>query len=109
MGDDKAHLGIQKLLQAEHEAMEVVAKAKQEKVTRLKQAKAEAEEEIAKYKADRDAQFNIFSKERMGDSGAHAAGLTTATEKELSDIAGQVALNKQSVIDLLMKSVTTVA
>ena len=34
---------------------------------RLKQAKAEAEAEIAAYKAQREAQFQVFSKERMGD------------------------------------------
>lgn len=46
----KAHAGIQKLLQAEQDAAEIVAKAKQDKVARLKQAKAEADEEIAAYK-----------------------------------------------------------
>jgi len=46
----KAHAGIQKLLQAEQDAAEIVAKAKQDKVVRLKQAKAEADEEIAAYK-----------------------------------------------------------
>ena len=65
------------------------ASGRAEKVARLKQAKAEAESEIAAYKADREAQFAIFSKERMGDSGAHSAGLNTATEKELVDIANQ--------------------
>ena len=34
-----------------------------EKVMRLKQAKAEAEAEIAAYKAQREAQFQVFSKE----------------------------------------------
>ena len=34
-----------------------------EKIARLKQAKAEAEAEIAFYKQQREAQFQIFSKE----------------------------------------------
>ena len=45
--------GIQKLLQAEQEASEVIALAKQQKFARLKQAKSEAEAEIAAYKASR--------------------------------------------------------
>ena len=68
----------------------------------------------------------------MGDSKGNASSLNTATEKELVDIANQVrvhklshrshwcrtltlgcvdaqvALNKGTVIDMLLKSVTTV-
>mmetsp|Transcript_28086 Transcript_28086/g.82185 ORF Transcript_28086/g.82185 Transcript_28086/m.82185 type:complete len:110 (-) Transcript_28086:210-539(-) len=108
MADDKAHQGIQKLLTAEHEAMEVVAAAKADKVNRLKQAKQEAEGEIAAYKADREAQFKIFATERGSGATGHASSLNTATEKELVDIANQVALNKNTVIDMLLKSVTSV-
>mmetsp|Transcript_960 Transcript_960/g.2013 ORF Transcript_960/g.2013 Transcript_960/m.2013 type:complete len:111 (-) Transcript_960:411-743(-) len=108
MADDKAHQGIQKLLQAEHSAMEVVAAAKAEKHARLKQAKEEAESEIAAYKAEREAQFNVFSKDRMGDSGAYSAGINAATEKELAEIAKKVSQNQNAVIDVLLKSVSNV-
>ena len=80
-----------------------------EKVLRLKQAKAEAEAEIAAYKAQREAQFQIFSKERMGDSAGHSTSLAKTTEAELATIGSDVAKNKGAVIDMLLKSVTTVA
>ena len=67
-GDDLAlgraqNMGIQKLLQAEQEASEVIAAAKAQKFNRLKQAKIEAEAEIAAYKQQREAQFQVFAKE----------------------------------------------
>jgi V-type H+-transporting ATPase subunit G len=109
MADEKAHAGIQKLLTAEHDATEVVKAAKDEKVARLKQAKAEAEAEIAAYKAQRESQFQVFSKERMGDTGAHSKELAKQSEAELQSIVTQVSGNKKAVIDMLLKSVTTVS
>ena len=105
----QAHQGIQKLLTAEHEATEIVKAAKDEKVMRLKQAKAEAEAEIAAYKAQREAQFQVFSKERMGDSAGHSSELAKSTEAELAKISQDVAKNKDAVIEMLLKSVRTVA
>ena len=80
-----------------------------EKVARLKLAKAEAERDIEAYKATREAQFQVFSKERMGDTGSYSKGLAKATEEELAAIAKAVIDNKASVIDLLLKSVKTVS
>lgn len=80
-----------------------------EKVARLKLAKAEAERDIEAYKATREAQFQVFSKERMGDTGSYSKGLAKATEEELAAIAKAVTDNKASVIDLLLKSVKTVS
>jgi len=109
MGDDKAHAGIAKLLAAEHQATEIVKQAKDEKVMRLKQAKSEAEAEIADYKMKREAQFSTFSKERMGTSAGHTADLAKSTESELATIQMDVSKNKAKVIEMLLKSVTTVA
>ena len=80
-----------------------------DKVARLKQAKAEAEAEVEAYKTTREAQFQIFSKERLGNSGAHAKDLAKASEAELAGISAAVNANKGAVIDLLLKSVKTVA
>merc|ERR1712151_752230 len=109
MVEEKAAAGIQKLLQAEHEAAEVVAAAKMDKVAKLKMAKEEAEAEISAYKQQREAQFQIFSKERTGDSGSHKTSTDAATKAELAEIAKQVAANKGTMGDILLKSVTTVA
>lgn len=105
----QANAGITKLLAAEHEATEVVKAAKEEKVARLKQAKAEAEAEIAQYKASRESQFQIFSKERMGDSAGAASVLAKSTESELAMISSDVASKKASVIELLLAGVTNVS
>jgi V-type H+-transporting ATPase subunit G len=80
-----------------------------EKVARLKQAKSEAEAEIAEYKQKREAQFQIFSKERMGDSAGHSSTLAKSTEQELAGIQSDVQKNKRTVIGMLLQSVTTVA
>uniref|UniRef100_A0A7S0Q7T4 V-type proton ATPase subunit G n=1 Tax=Coccolithus braarudii TaxID=221442 RepID=A0A7S0Q7T4_9EUKA len=108
MVEEKAALGIQKLLQAEHEAADVVAVAKTEKVDTMKKAKKEAEQEIARYKATREDQFVIFSKERSGDSGSHKTATDALTVKELATINKQVAANKDTMVQMLLQSVTTV-
>jgi len=109
MVEEKAAAGIQKLLQAEHEAAEVVAAAKLEKVAKLKMAKEEAEAEIAAYKAQREQQFQIFAKERSGNSGEHKTATDNATAAELLAIDKQVAKNKDKMVEMLLQSVTTVA
>merc|ERR1712228_213083 len=86
MVEEKAAIGIQKLLQAEQKAAEVVAEARADKVRKLKLAKDEAETEIAEYKKTREAQFVIFSKERLGDSGAHKLSVDKETSRNLSAI-----------------------
>ena len=101
--------GIQKLLQAESEAAEAIRIAREAKVVRLKQAKAEAEVEIAAYKAQREEQFQALAKLRTGDSGVHQKAVAVETERELATVSAQVAANKASMIDSLLKSVTTVA
>ena len=101
-------MGIQKLLQAEQEASEVIAAAKAAKFSRLKQAKLEAEAEIAAYKQQREAQFQVFAKERMGDSTVHQRAVATSSESELAQVASQVKANKAAMIESLLKSVTTV-
>jgi len=106
--DGEKNMGIQKLLQAEQEASEVIAAAKAQKFNRLKQAKIEAEAEIASYKQQREAQFQVFAKERMGDSGAHQKTVATATESELAMVGNKVGANKKLMIDSLLQSVTTV-
>merc|ERR1712226_1832763 len=95
--DTKAAQGIHKLLQAEQEAAEVVAAAKLEKVAKLKRAKEEADAEIAHYKSQREQQFQIFSKERSGDSSGHKNATDASTKAELDAIAKQVAANKDTM------------
>ena len=71
-------------------------------------AKDEAEAEIAAYKQQRESQFHIFSKERMGDSGAHKTNIDKETIRELNTIATQVKANGDTMVKMLLQSVTTV-
>ena len=50
-----------------------------------------------------------FAAQRMGDSSVHESALSKTTEAELMQISNDVAKNKATVIDMLLKSVTTVA
>ncbi|KAJ1628464.1 H+-ATPase G subunit-domain-containing protein [Pavlovales sp. CCMP2436] len=61
--DNSAHMGIQRLLEAESQASEVVAQAKKDKVLRLKLAKEEAENEIMAYRQLREEQFQKYASE----------------------------------------------
>eukprot|EP00310_Coccolithus_braarudii_P016111 CAMPEP_0183331152 /NCGR_PEP_ID=MMETSP0164_2-20130417/546_1 /TAXON_ID=221442 /ORGANISM="Coccolithus pelagicus ssp braarudi, Strain PLY182g" /LENGTH=109 /DNA_ID=CAMNT_0025499547 /DNA_START=162 /DNA_END=491 /DNA_ORIENTATION=+ len=108
MIEEKAALGIQKLLSAEQKAAEVVSAARTEKVAKLKEAKVKAEEEITAYKVQREAQFAIFSKERLGDSGSHKSSVDRDTIQELNKIDRQTAANKDTMVHMLLQSVTTV-
>ena len=47
--------------------------------------------------------------QRMGDSAGHTAKLTKDTEAELATILSDVSKKKAKVIEMLLKSVTTVA
>ncbi len=108
MTEAKAQAGIQKLMQAEHEAAQIVAAARDDKVSRLRLAKEEAEAEIAAYKQAREAQFQVFAKERMGDTGAHSKASQESVTTELAEIAQKVKANKETMINMLIQSVTTV-
>ena len=62
------------------------------KVLILKQAKEEAEAEIALYKKQREEQFQVFAKERTGNTTEHSKGTQAATDLELQTIARQACL-----------------
>merc|ERR1712113_216999 len=108
MVEEKAAQGIQKLLQAEHEAAEVVALAKQDKVAKLKKAKEEAEAEIAAYKAQREQHFQLFQQQHSGGSATHKLKNDASVKSELDAINAQVVKNKDKMVDMLLQSVTTV-
>jgi len=106
---DSAHVGIQKLLEAESQASEVVAQAKKDKVMRLKQAKEEAENEIAAYRALREEQFQKYKNERMGDSGEYTKKIQLETDNAMRNIQISMDANKEKIITSLLQSVTTVS
>jgi len=77
-------------------------------VAKLKLAKEEAEAEIAAYKAQREQQFQIFSTEHSGQSGTHKTQTDASVKSELEAIDAQVLKNKDTMVEMLLQSVTTV-
>ena len=50
-----------------------------------------------------------LASQRMGDSAGHSSTLAKSTEAELAQISSDVAKNKGTVINILIKAVTSVA
>ncbi|CAJ0633374.1 18394_t:CDS:2 [Entrophospora sp. SA101] len=89
--------GIQKLLEAEKEASMIVEKARQYRVDRLKAARTEAAKEIEALKEQKNLEFKAFEAE-----------LDAETEIKLESIQMAFKDNKDSVIDKLLSTITTV-
>mmetsp|Transcript_10194 Transcript_10194/g.30700 ORF Transcript_10194/g.30700 Transcript_10194/m.30700 type:complete len:118 (+) Transcript_10194:228-581(+) len=100
--------GIQKLLAAEKEAQEIVAKARKAKSDRLKQAKAEAEKEIEAYKQDRENAYQQKQSANTSNAGDTSKRLEEESKKAEADIKAGVSKNKQQVLDTLLNHVTAV-
>mmetsp|Transcript_6926 Transcript_6926/g.15930 ORF Transcript_6926/g.15930 Transcript_6926/m.15930 type:complete len:114 (-) Transcript_6926:187-528(-) len=103
--------GIERLLQAEKRAAEIVHNAKQDKARKVKEAKAEAEAEIASFRAAREAEFQKFKTESMGGTGSSRMKLNQDTDMFLHKIEGDAARTRQQVTqkicDLVMRVDTT--
>eukprot|EP00884_Botryococcus_braunii_P017243 jgi/Botrbrau1/4201/Bobra.0044s0006.1 len=100
--------GIQRLLAAETEAQQIVAKARKAKADRLKQAKAEAEKEIKAYKAQREEQYQKRIAEDSTNSGANIKRLEKEAGDAVAAVQANVTKNKQKVLDTLLGFVTDV-
>merc|ERR1719354_273442 len=94
---------VQTLLDAEKEASKIVLKAKQYRVQRLKDARAEASKEVEVLKQAKNQEFVAYEKKFEGDSGENVKNAEIQMKKELIEIDAQFKLNKQSVIDRLLK------
>ncbi|CAH1760364.1 11555_t:CDS:2 [Entrophospora sp. SA101] len=100
--------GIQKLLEAEKEASMIVEKARQYRVDRLKAARTEAAKEIEALKEQKNLEFKAFEAEHLGSSDQIFAKLDAETEIKLESIQMAFKDNKDSVIDKLLSTITTV-
>ncbi|KAG8460894.1 hypothetical protein KFE25_010645 [Diacronema lutheri] len=102
-------MGIQRLLEAESQASEVVAQAKKDKVLRLKLAKEEAENEIMAYRQLREDQFQKYSADRTGNTGDFTKKVQAETDSAMKNIQISIDANKEKIITSLLQSVTTVS
>eukprot|EP00292_Cryptomonas_paramecium_P018470 CAMPEP_0113677642 /NCGR_PEP_ID=MMETSP0038_2-20120614/9406_1 /TAXON_ID=2898 /ORGANISM="Cryptomonas paramecium" /LENGTH=114 /DNA_ID=CAMNT_0000594993 /DNA_START=65 /DNA_END=409 /DNA_ORIENTATION=+ /assembly_acc=CAM_ASM_000170 len=99
--------GIDRLLQAEQEATEIVAKARKEKAARIKAARDEAQAEIAKFRQQMEqefqqAQFGVLS------GGDKSIRLATETEAQLNEIKTRSATNRMPVLQQILSWIETV-
>mmetsp|Transcript_25724 Transcript_25724/g.73997 ORF Transcript_25724/g.73997 Transcript_25724/m.73997 type:complete len:122 (-) Transcript_25724:62-427(-) len=97
---------IQRLLQAEKEAENVIANAKKARLAKLKQAKEKAEDDI---KAFRDEQERKFQSEMGGKAAADpSAELKGATEKEADQVMQDYQQHKDRTIAYVISKVLDV-
>lgn len=101
--------GIQRLLAAEKEAQQIVAKARKAKSDRLKQAKAEAEKEIKAYKQQREEAYQKRISDDTSSSGQNEKRLDTESKAAVKSIQDSISSKKKEVVDQLMGYVTTVS
>merc|ERR1712226_260773 len=95
---------IQKLLQAEKRAQDIISQARTKKQARMKQAKDEAKAEVLAYKGQRDAEFKLMEQKLLGDK-TEAEG---RMQEQIQSIERQVTSNEKAVIDMLAQLVADV-
>merc|ERR1712014_191494 len=99
---------IQKLLQAEKRAQDVISQARARKAARRKQGKDEAKDEVMKYKVGKEQQFKQLQQEVLGSNEQAELNMADQIHRQTQEIEYQVAANEQSVIDLLVGLVADV-
>ena len=93
---------IQKLLQAEKRAQDVIAQARQRKNLKIKQAKDEAKEEVLRYKKEREGQFKQMEAQILGDKTENESAMQSKTQNDIYNMGLMVEQNQQQVIDLVI-------
>merc|ERR1712213_112809 len=86
---------IQRLLKAESEANAKVASARQNKQNLLKKARDDAELEVQNYKQNHEA-----------DTGSYERQLAQQTNQSVAKINQEVAVSKEKVIDLILRTIS---
>ncbi|CAN1175581.1 V-type proton ATPase subunit G3 [Linum perenne] len=98
--------GIQMLLSAEQEAQQIVAAARNLKLSRLKQAKDEAEKEAIRYRSQLQAEFQ--KKVSEGNPATTAKQIEEDTTKSIAKLKEASSKVQTDLVDLLVKYVVTV-
>lgn len=92
---------IQKLLQAEKRAQDVIGQARARKAARRKQGKDEAKIEVTNYKKEKEIQFKQMQNDVLGSNETNELTMNQNTANQKTDMEYLVASNEQAVIDLL--------
>ena len=99
---------IQKLLQAEKRAQDVISQARVKKQARMKQAKDEAKAEVLAYKANRESEFKQLEGQVLGDKSQAEAGMQQKTDIDIQKLHEPVNATENAVIDKLNELVCDV-
>ncbi|KAF7456255.1 putative vacuolar ATP synthase subunit g [Cryptosporidium felis] len=98
---------IQKLMDAEVDAEEIVRRAKENRVLKLKEAQISAEEELKAFREKEEAQFEAeFKSLSLEDSVDQA--LERSTEEAIELVKNDFKNNGGTVADLILKKVLSV-
>ncbi|GAA5964458.1 hypothetical protein JCM8115_006321 [Rhodotorula mucilaginosa] len=100
--------GIATLLDAEKEASQIVAKAREYRNQRLKDARGEASKEIEQLRAKKDALFREFEEQHSGDSSSSQVEVDKATKASLEQIEASFEANSADVVKKLLERVVQV-
>ncbi|KAG8660801.1 hypothetical protein MANES_02G196400v8 [Manihot esculenta] len=100
--------GIQMLLNAEQEAQQIVAAARNLKLTRLKQAKDEAEKDVAAYKSKLESEHQKKLSETSGSSGTTVKRLEEETQVKIKQLKESASKVQPEIIATINKYITTV-
>ncbi|GAA5944279.1 hypothetical protein JCM1841_006310 [Sporobolomyces salmonicolor] len=100
--------GIATLLDAEKEASQIVAKAREYRTQRLKDARGEASKEIEQLRANKDREFDEFEARHSNDSSTSQEEVNKSTAAQLDKIQSSFDQNRDGVVKQLLERVVLV-
>ncbi|PIA51248.1 hypothetical protein AQUCO_01100234v1 [Aquilegia coerulea] len=101
----KGQGGVQMLLTAEQEAQQIVANARNLKMTRLKQAKDEADGETSRYRTQMEAEYRRKISESTDNSGSTVRRLEEETVQKIKSLKDAGSKISSDVVGMLLKVV----
>merc|ERR1712048_460385 len=97
---------IQKLLQAEKRAQDVINAAKAKKAQRMRQAKDEAKQEVLQFKSQREIEFKTMEQQTLGDRSNAENDFQQRTAENIYRMQQDVQRNEGIVVDFLVNLVS---
>jgi len=107
--DGMAHSsGLMALMDAERQAQDIVATARQQKTIMVKKARDEAQEEVRRFREEREEQYRKYVQQFKGATEEYCARLRGVTEKQVADLRATAEAKGDEVVRLLVDAVVTV-
>ncbi|XP_019184444.1 PREDICTED: V-type proton ATPase subunit G1-like [Ipomoea nil] len=104
----KAQGGIQMLLNAEQDAQQIIASARNVKMGRLRQAHDEAEREVANYRSQLEADYQKQISECSGSSDSSVRRLEAETDTRIRKMKEASSKASPDVVAMLIRHITTI-